>query len=275
MVELPETYVLADQINRTVKGKRIVRAEAGHSPHTFAWYTGDPAMYHQKLAGKMITGAGILSGTTRLIVDDMSLLIGTPIRYHAQGERLPDKHQLLVEFEDSTVISCTVQMWGILFCYRSGEEATSIPPGHIVRHGPSPLDDRFDYDYFLGLLAPVDRAKTSAKAFLATEQRIPGLGNGVLQDILWNAYIHPKRKMSSLSEGELQRMFHATKTVLADMVARGGRDTERDLFGYPGGYTTVLSKNTPGKPCPRCGSAIKKEAYMGGSIYYCPQCQRS
>ena len=49
------------------------------------------------------------------------------------------------------------------------------------------------------------------------------------------------------------------------MDANGGRDTERDL---------ILSKNTSGKPCSTCGDIIKKEAYLGGSIYYCPTCQR-
>ncbi|MFA6873005.1 MAG: zinc finger domain-containing protein, partial [Bacteroidaceae bacterium] len=28
------------------------------------------------------------------------------------------------------------------------------------------------------------------------------------------------------------------------------------------------------QPCPRCGNQIRKEAYMGGSIYYCPTCQK-
>ena len=58
------------------------------------------------------------------------------------------------------------------------------------------------------------------------------------------------------------------------MVERGGRDTERDLFGKTGGYQTQMSKNTVGKPCLRCGETIVKEAYMGGSVYYCPHCQK-
>ena len=58
------------------------------------------------------------------------------------------------------------------------------------------------------------------------------------------------------------------------MTFEGGRDTERDLFGCLGGYKTRLGKNTAGKPCPVCGDIIKKEAYMGGSIYYCPTCQK-
>jgi formamidopyrimidine-DNA glycosylase len=57
------------------------------------------------------------------------------------------------------------------------------------------------------------------------------------------------------------------------MTARGGRDTELDLFGNPGGYITVLSKNTVDKPCPRCAAIIRKESYLGGAIYFCPGCQ--
>jgi formamidopyrimidine-DNA glycosylase len=79
--------------------------------------------------------------------------------------------------------------------------------------------------------------------------------------------------MADLSAGEIGRMFEAVKSVLAEMTERGGRDTERDLFDQPGGYKTVLSKNTVGLPCPLCGTIILKEAYMGGSIYVCQGCQ--
>ncbi len=53
----------------------------------------------------------------------------------------------------------------------------------------------------------------------------------------------------------------------------GGRDTEKDLFGQAGGYRTLLCANTLLEGCPQCGSELRKEAYMGGSIYFCPQCQ--
>jgi formamidopyrimidine-DNA glycosylase len=114
----------------------------------------------------------------------------------------------------------------------------------------------------------------SAKAFLATEQRIPGLGNGVLHDILWTARIHPRRKLATLSDDKMGRMYDAVKSVLPAMAEQGGRDTERDLFGQPGGYKTILSKHTLGTPCPVCGSTIQKATYLGGSIYFCPACQK-
>lgn len=81
------------------------------------------------------------------------------------------------------------------------------------------------------------------------------------------------RKVSTLSEEELHALFDSMKSVLKKMVAQGGRDTERDLFGNPGGYETVLSRNTVDSPCPACGTPIKKAAFLGGSIYYCEGCQ--
>lgn len=71
----------------------------------------------------------------------------------------------------------------------------------------------------------------SLKAFLATEQRIPGLGNGVLQDILYEAGMHPKRKLKSLSDTDIKTLYDSVKGTLKVMTDSGGRDTEKDLAG--------------------------------------------
>ncbi len=134
--------------------------------------------------------------------------------------------------------------------------------------------DAFDRSYF-GALFCEKTDKLSLKAFLATEQRIPGLGNGVLQDILFNAKMHPKKKVSTLSKKDKEGLLDSLKLTLSRMVTHGGRDTEADLYGRQGGYKTILSRNTVGKPCPICGTIIQKEAYMGGSIYFCSTCQKT
>ena len=272
MLELPEAIVIADQINRTLQGRRIVAAAANQSPHKFAWYTGDPAEYHSRLAGKSIGTATAYAGNVEVQAGDMLLVLSLALRYYAQGEKRPPRHQLLLEFPGSTALVGTIQMWGGIFCFRA-DESGGVSDYHLAKKLPSPLSPAFDRRHFDSLFDD-ETGKLSVKAFLATEQRIPGLGNGVLQDILWTARIHPRRKMAQLAPEEIGRMFDALKSVLAAMAAQGGRDTERDLFGRPGGYRTVLSKNTVGLPCPACGSTIVKEAYLGGSIYYCPGCQR-
>jgi formamidopyrimidine-DNA glycosylase len=197
---------------------------------------------------------------------------GVSLRYHEKTELRPAKHQLLIEFADSTALSASVQMYGGLWCFKEG---TFQNPYHgLAREKPSPLSVAFDKTYFDHLISAPEVHKLSLKALLATEQRIPGCGNGVLQDILFNAKMHPKKKLGSLSEPYRGALFNSLKITLAKMVAMGGRDTELDLFGNPGGYLTTMSKKTVGKPCGICGTVIKKETYMGGSIYYCETCQK-
>jgi formamidopyrimidine-DNA glycosylase len=271
MIELPEAAVIARQITETLGGKRVASAVANASPHKFAFYTGDPAEYNDRLAGRVVGEAQGVAGNIEVAIDDMTLSVSAPIRYHLEGEKLPKKHQLLVQFDDGTAISSSAQMWGGFFCFPAGEPG-GFPDYDLGKDRPSPLTGDFDRDYF-DTLFDAETPKLSAKAFLATQQRVPGLGNGVLQDILWTARIHPRTKVGELSERSLDAMYDAVKTVLATMVVQGGRDTERDLFWEAGGYVTVLSRNTVDKPCPVCGTLIRKEPYLGGAIYYCAECQ--
>ena len=136
------------------------------------------------------------------------------------------------------------------------------------------MSDTFNQEYFSAMVNFPEVQNLSAKALLATEQRIPGLGNGVLQDILYYAEIHPKRKVETLDDGERESLFTSLKSTLKEMTEQGGRDTEKNLFGEPGGYRTKLSKNTVSMPCTKCGKTIIKQAYMGGSIYFCAGCQK-
>ena len=51
------------------------------------------------------------------------------------------------------------------------------------------------------------KLKLTAKTFLAAERRILGLGNGVLQGILFQACIYLKRRFAALDEGGAERLF--------------------------------------------------------------------
>ncbi|HEY40995.1 MAG TPA: endonuclease VIII [Dehalococcoidia bacterium] len=274
MIEIPEAESLSRQLIETVGGKKITRVIAGLSPHKFAWYHGDPKDYDALLRGKTIDTAVARGGMVEVRVDGAMLLFsdGVVLRFHVRDEQRPRKHQLLVEFEDDTALSASVQMYGGLWCFKEG--GFQNPYYDAARHKPSPLSDEFDGAYFGSLITHPDVQKLSVKAFLATEQRIPGLGNGVLQDILCNARVHPKRQIGTLTNGEREALFHSVKSTLAEMTAQGGRDTTRDLFGEPGGYITKLSQATIDRPCPVCGGTIVKQAYMGGSIYFCGGCQK-
>ncbi len=273
MLEIPESTVLAKQVNDALIGKCISYVEANHAPHKFAWYEGDPNGYDELLSGKRITGAFARGGMLEIEVEDFVLVLqdGANPRYYEDLKDVPSKHQLYVEFDDETALVVTIAMYGGMLAFPKGKTENEYYIGAVEKI--SPLSDSFDEKYFLSL-RDEKSGRLSAKAFLATKQRIPGLGNGVLQDILYQAKIFPKRKMDTLNDEEYKEMFHAVKNVLREMTDGGGRDTEKDLYGNKGGYISYLSKNTLHTPCPRCGYEIHKEAYLGGAIYYCEHCQK-
>ncbi|EGW40095.1 formamidopyrimidine-DNA glycosylase [Desulfosporosinus sp. OT] len=272
MIEIPESTTIARQLNETVRRRTILRVVANASPHKFAFYHGDPADYNKLLTKQVIGDSFGIGAMVEISVGERRIVLGdgANLRYYDEQNKAPSKHQLLIELDDGSALVCSVQMYGAVLVFMDGENDNKYYL--VAKEKPQPLTDAFDSAYF-DALRTGGTEKLSAKAFLATEQRIPGLGNGVLQDVLFDSGIHPKRKMGTLSEGEYNRLFRSVKETLVEMTRLGGRDTEKDLFGNPGGYRTLLSRNTVGKPCPVCGTEIKKAAYMGGAIYWCHGCQ--
>lgn len=272
MLEIPESHTIAQQLFQTINHKVIRNVYANISPHGFAFFFGDPSSYHDLLLGKRISGAQALAGQIEITAEDIKILFNDDlnIRYFAPGEALPTKNQLYIDFADDTALVCTVKMYGGIGVFPDGMNDNFYYS--VAKEKPSPLTDQFDEDYFLSLLKDV-KPTISMKALLATEQRIPGLGNGILQDILFIARLHPKRKLNTLTDQAIRRLYDSVKQTIHEMTAQGGRDTEKDLFGGSGGYRTILSKKTVKSPCPVCGGPIVKQAYLGGNVYFCPVCQ--
>lgn len=273
MIELPEALSIAGQLSDTIRGKRVASVIVAQTPHKLAWYYGEPPEYSALLAGKSVDKADAYGGMVEIKAGNTNTLLGegAGIRFHRKNEPRPAKHQLLVEFDDHSAISISIQMYGGIGIFLEGQLDNLYY--RVAKEKPSPLSSAFDNVYFDRLISAQEIQKLSLKALLATEQRIPGLGNGVLQDILFNARMHPKKKVNTLARTEKEALFDSVKNTMSAMAAKGGRDTELDLFGHPGGYKTILCKNTVNRPCPICGTAIKKEAYMGGTVYYCEKCQ--
>jgi formamidopyrimidine-DNA glycosylase len=274
MIEFPEAVTLASQIRKSFRGRRVTKVIAGSSPHRFAWFHGSAQDYPALLEGRTVAGAGSHGGLVKVEYDGVTLLFGDGVsmKRHEPGTKVPERHQLLLGFDDGSIMTASVQMYGGLWAFRNGTFAN--PYYEVAKEKPSPITSAFSSEYFSDFSATPEASKLSLKALLATEQRIPGLGNGVLQDILWNAGIHPKRKTGTLTPEEREGLFRAIRETLTEMTESGGRDTEKDLFGNPGGYATRMSRSTAGQPCPRCGETIRRESYMGGTVTFCPECQR-
>lgn len=277
MIEAPEALYLSEQLNRTIRGKQITDVIAAYTPHKFTWYEGDPETYPDRLAGTTVCEAAARGGMVDVLLSPGKHLLftdGANLRYYGPGEKLPAKHQLLIGFEDQSCIVVSVRMYGALCCFPDNAwEAPLAAYYESAKQKPQVLSEAFTREYFRELIREEKMQKKTAKAFLATGQTIPGLGNGVLQDILYHARIHPKTKIAAIPETQRERLYDCIRTTLREIYAAGGRNTETDLFGANGKYVPYLSKDTAGQPCPRCGEPIRKENFLGGSIYYCSECQ--
>ncbi len=270
MLEFPEVVSFSKQFNESIAGRRIRAVLPPTKVHKFCWFSGDPTDYDARMRGSVLSRASGFGSQFDLLLDNgltLCLSDGVNARFLPRSEA-PADYQLLVAFEDESALVFTVAMYGGIVLH---DETYDNPYYQKSKASVSPFDAAFA-PYFRALFY-ASKPSLSAKAYLATEQRFPGIGNGALQDILLNAGVHPKRKIGSLSPEEQTRLLEATVSTLREMTDLGGRDTEKDFYGNPGGYRTKLSKNTLAFPCPQCGGALVKEAYLGGAVYYCSRCQ--
>ena len=197
------------------------------------------------------------------------------ILYHSP-EQSPPKHKCFnIDFSDKSCLSVTVNLFGSIKAMTKEESEEQYPDYLLGALDPS--SDDFTWDAFHEVIdSRPEVPKLSVKKFVTSclPTYIGGIGNGYLQEILYRAKIHPKRKMASLNNDEQRRYHKSIKGVVRKAIKLGGRTTERNLFGSFGRFVSSLRKDTVGMPCSTCGATIIKFPFEGGSCYVCPVCQK-
>jgi formamidopyrimidine-DNA glycosylase len=276
MFELPECVVLVKQINDTLRGKTIQSGNLGNSPHKFVWYNRSEDEFARLIKGKTI-GQAHSKGRWMLIPVEpgYSLVFGEcggKILYHLPELKYPKKYHLSITFTDGSFLTATTQMWGAMELYEQGEE---LKREYIKDMRATPLDQEFQFDYFTELIdESVSKEKRSVKSLLTQDQIIPGLGNAIAQDILFQASLHPRHPIADLNSKQRKVLFNAILDKVDEIIDQGGRYDEFDLYGQKGGYIRLMDKNAVKRPCPGCGGEVKKIQYLGGACYYCEYCQQ-
>ena len=269
MIEYPEALVLSRQLKQKCINQAILDVEVNAFPHKMAWFNAVPKDYKEILLGREFKDCIAYGSFVELRAEDCHLVFHEGIQLRDVKAVPSDvKHQLKLVFEDHILLA-SIKMYGGIYCFKDAFDNVYRDRALSV---PGLLDEGFDRAYWRTLIDQSSN-KLSLKAFLATEQRIPGLGNGLVQDILFKAKLHPKRKLETLYELELEALFIVLKEQTQTIVDLGGWDTELLLDGE-GGYPSIMSSKGFELPCPVCSGQKVKENYLGGSIYFCPQCQK-
>lgn len=276
MFELPECVTLANQMNGTLKGKIIGSGCLGNSPHKFVWYNRSHEEFEWLTKGKTV-GAVWAKGRWLFIPLDPGYVLllgecGGKVLYHPSGSKAPQKYHLYLTFTDDSFFTITTQMWGAMELYEKGNEQSRQ---YVQGMRPTPLEPEFTFDYFCGLIdVLITEKKQSVKGFLTQDQLIPGLGNAIAQDIMFRGRLHPKHAVADLSLNQRRALYDAILNTVHAAIAQGGRYDEYDLYNQPGKYVRLMDKNTVDHPCPKCGRSIEKMNYLGGTCYFCANCQK-
>jgi formamidopyrimidine-DNA glycosylase len=147
-------------------------------------------------------------------------------------------------------------------------------PAPIAHIAPDPLEAAFAAEMFTARLR---RKKTGIKRALLDQSLISGIGNIYADEALWRAQLHWARPTETLRRGEVSRLLEAVHEVLTEALKAGGTSFDAlyvDVNGESGYFDRSLNAyGREGEPCARCGTPIRRDAFMNRSAYSCPHCQ--
>lgn len=271
MPELPEVETIKEDLRGLVVGAEIERAEV-----LYQNLAEQPSVeeFERRLAGVWITGARRRAKHLIVELDSgdalvFQLKIGGQLLLVPPVEE-PAKNLMLILYlnEDRRLFLSdqTEFTRARLLDERELEERLS-------GLGPEPFSEEFTAGY---LKEKIGGRRAQIKSLLLDQKVVAGIGNIYVDEILYDARLHPRRKANTIS-GEEWRGLHAAilKNLAAGIEHRGTTvRLYKDVLDRPGrhqDYLRIFEKH--GKPCPDCEGVVVREKIGGRSSHFCPSCQ--
>jgi len=234
-----------------------------------------PARLPAELAGLRILRTGRRAKYLLLGLESGTLLVhlgmsGNLRVVPAAAPRLPHDHFDLVLDSGCALRFNDPRRFGSLIYVRGDPHRHPL----LAQLAPEPFARAFDAAY----LWRITRGRRVAvKQLLMNSRLVVGVGNIYASEALFRARIRPRRQARSLSRAEVSRLVRAVRAVLRQAIRAGGT-TLRDYLkadGSPGYFRQRLYVyERAGKPCRRCGAAVRAITQGQRSTYYCPVCQQ-
>lgn len=115
------------------------------------------------------------------------------------------------------------------------------------------------------------RFRGEIKGVLARERFLAGIGNAYADEILWQARIHPYRKVGQLTREEVEQLYQAIHHTLRESIEKVRLAMGEDVHLKPRGFFAVHMRG--GQPCPRCGGRVSDIRARGRITNFCRTCQ--
>jgi formamidopyrimidine-DNA glycosylase len=277
-IELPEAYILAEQMSSDLQGKEIANFSLRNHEkmQRLGFITKDSSAFKALLGGRIesiVTRGNVIrvklnNGLNLILAPEY----GGTILYDIRNSGTSEKYHLELLFSDNSKLTVTLTGMGVIQALKDEELKQSYVYRRDFSATASPMNEaEFTFGRFSKELS--HKNVNIKAAIVGKDAVLVGMSNSAFQDILFHAGIHPKRKASSLTEKEKHALYDALKTVIQARIKAGGKNQFQDLYGKQGNYVPAMGPNMKDKPCVVCGAKVEKLNLGGGQVYLCPKCQ--
>jgi formamidopyrimidine-DNA glycosylase len=265
MPELPEVEMARRNLARWLRGRRVVRAEAGPSrvfrgarPEDFRSLQGRLKSLERRGKYLLFTFEG-----DRGLLAHLGMT-GRFLRRPPEAEVSHSRARLLLD-NGEVLHFCDARLFGRL----EPCAASRLHSLEAVRAlGRDPLEDGLTPGQ---LQEAVGSSRQDLKVALMDQGRVAGLGNIHAAEALFRAGLHPARKPSTLTAAEWRRLAGAIHASL-DFGLREQEGEEPDYL-EEGAENRFLVYGRAGTPCTRCGTKVQSCLQGGRTTHFCAKCQ--
>ena len=276
MPELPEVETVRQGLSRWVTGRRIAEVAVLH-PRAVRRHLAGGDDFAAVLAGRTITDVRRRGKYLWLALDSEDAVVG---HLGMSGQMLmldataPPGPHLRIRFTFSDggpqLRFVDQRTFGGLAFSPGGAEL----PGEIAHIARDPFDPLFEAE---AVVEALRRRRTTVKRALLDQTLISGVGNIYADESLWRAKLHGNRPSAGLTRPAARRLLGHVTDVMREALGQGGTSFDAlyvNVNGESGYFDRSLHVyGREGEPCTRCGSPVRREAFMNRSSYSCPRCQ--
>jgi formamidopyrimidine-DNA glycosylase len=283
--ELPEVEVVRRGLADHVLDRKVAEVTVAH-PRAIRRHAEGAADFAGRLAGRTLTGARRRGKYLWLELDrgeegDDAVLAHLGMSGQmlvADADRPDETHlRVRVRFADAgpELRFVDQRTFGGLSVHplvpAAGGGLVPAPVAHIAR---DPMDPAFDLDE---AVAGIRRRRTALKRALLDQTVVSGIGNIYADEALWRARLHGSRPTEGLTRGQGRAVLGAAAAVMGEALTAGGTSFDAlyvNVNGASGYFDRSLAVyGQADRPCPRCGTPIRRDPFMNRSSYTCPRCQ--
>ncbi len=202
-------------------------------------------------------GKWLLAPTDGDVVLAMHFGMTGMVQYHHTGEELPPHTRMEIRFVGGHSLDYVCQRM-------LGEIILVDSVGDLIATkdlGPDALD--VDRRRFREIFA---RRRAMIKPALMNQKNVAGLGNIYVDEILFQARVHPRERLNKMTDRTIDKIFRATRRVLTTSIDRGS-----DARNCPRAW--LIHRRARGEKCPRCGGRIRRSVVNQRGTFHCPRCQ--